>query len=290
VEATIGKKSTRTSSTTTLPAWAQPFAQGAAGTISNTVKANQPNLQHITDSITGQLPGLADRAFGANPGLDAANSYAQDVLGGQYLNSNPQTEAMVRQGEQDAGNAVNSTFSLAGRTGGGNHAADLARGVAQAGNAIRFGQYNQERQNQQQAAGMLPSLTAAQFAGVPAYLSAAQAAGTLPYAGLGPLASMGSLWSGQGTTTGTQPGGWGTQLLGAAASALPFVLSDPRAKKNVKKLGERPDGLGVYEYRYKQVLPKGKQIGVMADEVAALRPDALGPVVSGLRTVNYGAL
>lgn len=238
---------------------------------------------------------MGAQAFGQNPGLTAANGYAQDVLGGKYLNSNPQTDAMVRQGEQDAGNAVNSTFSQYGRTGGGNHAADLARGVAQAGDAIRFGQYNQERQNQQGALGAMPGLSAAQFAGVPAYLGAASAAGTLPYAGLGPLASMGSLWSGQGTTTGTQPGGWGTQLLGAAASALPFVLSDRRMKADIVEIGpwdEKGDGLKRYAFRYKWEKPGTRHEGVMADEVKELRPRAYikGFVNGEYDGVNYAEL
>ena len=37
-------------------------------------------------------------------------------------------------------------------------------------------------------------------------------------------------------------------------------------------------------------LPGSRQVGVMADEVAQLRPDALGPTVNGFQTVNYGQL
>jgi hypothetical protein len=135
---------------------------------------------------------------------------------------------------------------------------------------------------------MLPGLTAAQFAGVPAYLGAAQEAGTLPLAGLGPLASMGSLWSGQGTTSQTQPGGWGTQLLGAAASALPFILSDRRAKKNIKKVGEASDGLPIYSYEYKSGT---KHVGPMAQDVAEYRPQAFLPNFAGkYHGINLAAL
>jgi hypothetical protein len=204
------------------------------------------------------------------------------------------TDAMVRQGEQDAGNAVNSAFSLAGRTGGGNNQQALARGVAQAGDAIRFGQYNQERANQQQAAGMLPGLTAAQFAGVPAYLGAAQEAGTLPLAGLGPLAGMGSLWAGQGTTTSAQPGGWGTALLGGLSnmfSFAPISLSDRRLKTKIVKVGEAKDGLGIYEWNWKADPGGPRARGVIADEVKALRPQAYVPNFRGeYAGVNYAAL
>jgi hypothetical protein len=294
----LGKKTSKTTSSTTLPSWATGLAKQGGNLIYDTVSGNQPNLQGIAGDIQSQLSGLASAAFGPNPGLSAANGYAQDVLGGKYLNSNPMTDAMVRQGEQDAGNAVNSTFSQYGRTGGGNHAMDLARGVAQAGNAIRFGQYNQERQNQQQAAGMLPGLTAAQFAGVPAYLSAAQTAGQLPYAGLGPLASMGGLWAGQGTTTSTQPGGWGTALLGGLSnmfSFAPISLSDRRLKADIKELGDwdgRGDGLKRYAFRYKWEKPGTRHEGVMADEVKRLRPAAYvkGFLHNEYDGVNYAAL
>jgi hypothetical protein len=137
---------------------------------------------------------------------------------------------------------------------------------------------------------MLPGLTAAQFAGVPAYLSAAQAAGTLPYAGLGPLAGMGNFWAGQGTTTGTQPGGWGNQLLGAAASALPFILSERSKKTKIELLHREPDGLGIYRFAYKSA-PDLMLEGPMADEVEKLRPWALGPrLPDGSRTVNYAEI
>jgi hypothetical protein len=289
----VGKKTSKTTSTTTLPAWAQNLATQGGNTILNTVQGNQGNLQGIAGGISGQLPGLATKAFGDNPALTAGTNYATDVLGGKYLTGNPATEAMVHQGEQDAANAVNSAFSLAGRTGGGNNQQALARGVEQAGNAIRFGQYNTERQNQQQAAGMLPSLTAARFAGVPAYLSAAQAAGTLPYAGLGPLASMGSLWAGQGTTTGTQPGGWGAALLGGLSnmfSFAPISLSERSKKTRIELIGREPDGLGIYRFAYKTE-PETVLTGVMADEVEKLRPWALGPrLPDGSRTVNYAEI
>lgn len=92
-----------------------------------------------------------------------------------------------------------------------------------------------------------------------------------------------------GSSTGSSPG-----ILATAASAaggIANVFSDRRLKKEIVKIGEEADGLGIYSYRYK--LPElglSRMIGVMADEVAKLRPWALGPVVSGFATVNYGKL
>jgi hypothetical protein len=83
--------------------------------------------------------------------------------------------------------------------------------------------------------------------------------------------------------------------LGKFLGAL--FASDPRLKTNIVKLGEEADGLGLYAWDYLPAdgpiaafMPEGRQRGVMADEVATLRPWALGPVVGGYATVNYGAL
>ncbi|PDT82935.1 tail fiber domain-containing protein [Sinorhizobium sp. BJ1] len=62
-------------------------------------------------------------------------------------------------------------------------------------------------------------------------------------------------------------------------------LSDKNAKKDIKKVG------GLYEYRYKgEGKNAPKRIGVMAQEVEKVRPDAVSRRPDGLRQVNYGAL
>jgi hypothetical protein len=75
----------------------------------------------------------------------------------------------------------------------------------------------------------------------------------------------------------------GLASLGSAA----ILASDRRLKTNINLIGQRPDGLNLYSYDYIWGQPA---VGVMADEVAVLRPEALGPVVGGYATVNYGAL
>ena len=93
----------------------------------------------------------------------------------------------------------------------------------------------------------------------------------------------------QAGQTSTQRGGL-LDAIGSIGSAIggAAMLSDIRAKENIVKLGEEPDGLGIYEFNY--IGQSERHIGVMAQEVAQLRPHALGPVVDGYMTVNYGAL
>ncbi|RVH26734.1 tail fiber domain-containing protein [Sinorhizobium meliloti] len=68
------------------------------------------------------------------------------------------------------------------------------------------------------------------------------------------------------------------------------ALSDKRAKKEIEKVGELK-GHGLYEYRYKGTHDDGKRhIGVMAQEVEKMRPDAVSRRPDGLRQVDYGKL
>lgn len=79
--------------------------------------------------------------------------------------------------------------------------------------------------------------------------------------------------------------------LGQAASTvggLVSIFSDRRLKHSIRKVGEFADGLGIYFFSY--LGSKQRLKGVMADEVAELRPWALGPRIAGYATVNYGAL
>ena len=80
-------------------------------------------------------------------------------------------------------------------------------------------------------------------------------------------------------------------LLGGLASlggAAITKFSDRRLKRGIRRIGRLANGLAVYAYSY--IWGGSEQIGVMADEVAKTRPEALGPTLFGFQTVNYGAL
>ena len=62
------------------------------------------------------------------------------------------------------------------------------------------------------------------------------------------------------------------------------IFSDRRLKRNITKIGTRPDGLGVYEFEY--IWGGGRQIGLIAQEVQGVYPDAVGEA-GGYLTVNY---
>lgn len=65
-------------------------------------------------------------------------------------------------------------------------------------------------------------------------------------------------------------------------------FSDRRLKTDIEKLAEFEDGLSWYRFRY--IWEDDLREGVMADEVAELRPWALGPSINGFATVNMEAM
>jgi hypothetical protein len=94
-----------------------------------------------------------------------------------------------------------------------------------------------------------------------------------------------------GTTKSTQNPGWLNTALGVGGMAASF-FSDERLKRDIVKVGELDDGLSVVDFNYRDGLglPEGRFRGVIAQDVARLRPHALGPVVAGFATVNYDRL
>lgn len=110
---------------------------------------------------------------------------------------------------------------------------------------------------------------------------------------LGKLANIGlgagGLISGAGNvSSGTSKGGGKGGLGQAVGLGASLIASDRRLKKNIVKLGEYDNGLGIYQYNY--INGAGPYIGVMAQEVAEIMPEALGPVIDGYMTVDYSKL
>jgi hypothetical protein len=289
----LGKKSTKTTSTSTPWAPAQPILTGAGNQILQTAQNNQGNLNNIESGLTGSiLPGIQNLISSGQQQMQPGMNYLSSVLGGNYLNeNNASVQQMAKLAGQQAANQVDSTFGAAGRTGSNANQYAMAKGVA-AGELAPMLQNNQFEQGlQQQAAGMLPSYYASQFSGYSPLLQGTQLAGQLPYYGSQSLNGIGSLYSGYGTGTQTQPGGWMNGLLNAGAQigSAAIMASDRRLKKNIVLLHRDPDGLGWYEWEWKADSSKAR--GVIADEVKALRPWAYVPNFrDGYDGVNYAKL
>lgn len=100
------------------------------------------------------------------------------------------------------------------------------------------------------------------------------------------LNSAGLLGGGAGMLGGIggSLGGWGLLEEGAALAGM---FSDVRLKTDIEKVGKTDSGLGVYTYKY--VGDDTTRMGVMAQEVAQVKPEAVGKA-AGFLTVDYGKL
>lgn len=96
---------------------------------------------------------------------------------------------------------------------------------------------------------------------------------------------LGAYNSGQQANAATMGGLFG--LGGSLGAAGVLKYSDRRLKRNIKRCGTRADGLGLYTFNY--LWSDQKEIGVMADEVLAVRPDAVSEV-GGYLAVDYSKL
>jgi hypothetical protein len=249
----------------------------------------QPSLDKYSAM---QMDTYGRVAPGAEQGILGAQGLVNDTLGGKYLDGNPWLDAMINQTKENVSNDVASRYSQAGRYGSAYGQGAMAKALADAENQARYQNYATERGYQNEAVGQAQQL----MGGSQGLLNNAA---ELPWIGVGALnGNVRNASGGYGTQTTTQKQGIGGLLAQAGGTALSmYAGSDIRLKTNIERVGETPDGLGIYDFDYLPIegdisafMPEGRQRGVMAHEVAVLRPDALGPVIDGYATVNYGAL
>ena len=68
----------------------------------------------------------------------------------------------------------------------------------------------------------------------------------------------------------------------------PCLVSDIRLKRDIAQVGEVDNGIGLYRYRY--LWSDTIYVGVMAQEVAAVKPEAVQRGADGYMRVDYGHL
>jgi hypothetical protein len=92
---------------------------------------------------------------------------------------------------------------------------------------------------------------------------------------------------------GADPNG-GYSICDKKTHGPPFVpphhtmVSDMRAKEDIRLVGRTFDGLNVYTFRYKG--DDVTQMGVMAQEVQKIHPDAVVPLADGYLSVDYSRI
>lgn len=257
-------------------------------------------------------------------GISNAPGYgtlAQTANGGM-IGRNPEFMGMVQRAVEAARPGVDSAFAASGRLGSGNHMAAFSDAAMRTAGNLAYGDYERERGNQLNAANTLMQgdMAARQLG---AGLSQ-QASGN-DWRNLGQYGQVGATWEGydqnninnamarwtanspqaqlqrylglvqgnygsEGTATQpvTQPNMFmqGAGALGSLAGGLGLLLrSDVRSKENIEPVGVLHNGLNVYAYNYKG--DPTPRIGLLAQEVAQVKPHAVADTGDGLLAVNY---
>ena len=279
----MGSKTTKTQQTN-RPIYASNI-EGAANTLQNTYAAQAPKIGAISDQFLGASGDLLGRAMAGNPAVNSARDYIASTLG-RNPGSNPELENIISRTNADTVNNVNAGLGTRGLAGGSVAARMLADRLAANESGLRYQDYNNQQQRMAQAAGMAPSIAAGEFLGYAPALSTASFGSSAPLdAALKQAAGTGGLLGAYQTGTATQKSSPGfLDILGTGLQAA-SLFSDRRLKTDIRRVGATDEGTPVYTYRYGGEGPF--HMGVMADEAPA---HALGPVVGGFATVNYGAL
>ena len=212
-------------------------------------------------------------------GLQGAEAQQQAMQG---FEQSPLFQSLTQQGE----NAILQSASATGGLRGGNVQAALAQFRPQMLNQLIEQQYGRlgglTTVGQTSAAGQASSgmQSASNISNLLANQGAALAGGQLARGNVGRqifgdvlnIAKTGAQIASAGSRGGGGQGGGGAQF------------SDRRLKKNIKQIGTRSDGLGVYEFDY--IWGGARQIGLMAQEVQSVYPGAVSES-GGYLMVDY---
>lgn len=127
--------------------FAQPYITAGANAVQGAYNANQPNIANISSFLSNNMGRVAASTLD-NPGLAAAGAYNQDVLGGKYLNSNPNLQGIIDNTNSDVANKVNGAIGMRGGAGGSAQAQILARELAKNEMGLRYQDYSTERRSE----------------------------------------------------------------------------------------------------------------------------------------------
>jgi hypothetical protein len=217
-------------------------------------------------------------------GLSAGNTlFQQGLQGAQFGNTAQQQGYQNTQAQQQANNAIAQQQF-------GNQMAN-----ANLGNTAQQQQFNQALTQYNMPLNTLSALRTGAQVQNPTFQNAPQQATTAGADLLGAASSqynaaMGGFNAQQAAQANMNSGLMGLGgTLGAAA-----IMSDIRTKENITQVYWLPNGLPVYTYEYKPEFKDeaghGVHIGVMAQDVEQVMPEAVITRADGIKMVNYGVL
>jgi len=268
--------------------------QGLLSSTINNYMQNTNPLATNTDLNPYDTPGFSDALTQMNKGI-AQGVTSQFAGAGRDPTGNAAASKALGMGEAQADAPIvqqQYNANVSNLLNANQGQANVGTAGSQALTSEQMAALQQQLQGAQGGLATIPGLETMQGTGM---LNAANSAYNTPWSNLSPALStatgiggMGGTSSGTGTTTQNTPaitnilGG----LMGAAGLAGAFAKSDARLKEDITPVGKLHDGQTVHEFHWKGDPQKTKHIGLLAQEVEKVRPDAVH-TLGGVKHVDY---
>ena len=275
-----------TATQTLSPAEQQLFDQGntLSSSLLDTAQTGLNSAQGILANPTVDMSQLP--STGINPGQSYQDAMMQQ-LNPEIDRANNQLQArLAAQGVTPGSAAYNDALQQQSQSNNNLLAQATTSGM---GMGLQANQqaYAQANNNLMQPINIIDALRTGTQVQSPSYASAAQQS---PVAGADLLSALQGNYNAQlgnvNANNATSAGQMGT-LAGLGGAGIIAAASDIRLKENIKRIGEHPLGIGIYEFDY---IWGEHSIGVMAQEVLNVKPSAVITHPSGYLMVNYGEL
>lgn len=226
--------------------------------------AEAGNQGNFYNTAAGQMFGFGSQA--QQNQLAAQNALFQQQLAGGQLGLNQQQQAYQQ------------------RLGAGAQNFGQQQAAAQYQNTLRQQQIAEAQQQQNWSLNALNALLAGQQVSNPQFANfmGAQMGQGVDYSGAGDKQFQAGMQQQQMQNQAT-----GQLLQAAGGMGSMFMMSDRRVKADVRRIGRHRRGFGIYRYRF--IGESRPRVGVMAQEVARVMPDAVRSF-RGVLMVNYAAL
>jgi len=224
-------------------------------------------------------------------GIDPGQSYQDAMmarLSPQIDRENSQSDAqLANQGIMQGSEAYNNAKTLLGERHNDllNNATVQGFGVGQTANQNAF---QQSAYNQMQPINVINALRTGSQVQNPQFTQVPQQATTAGADLLGATQAGYNSQLGASNAANASNANNMNGLFQAAGTAAMF-MSDRRLKQNIHKIGVLDNGLNLYTFEYKPEfeLETGRQLGVMADEVELVIPEAVHALSGGYKAVDY---
>lgn len=255
------------------------IAGGQAGDLLTARAYGSANPEDVVGNLSsGITGGIMDqwRSF-HTPFFEQAKDRLHTQLSNRGLiPGQPAYDAAMRELETNQGLTINNLIGTVG-----SKAYELAGGLYKmpAELAMLLGQFGSPASATQDFASNTPQVQPPNLIGAQANMSQQMndiwKAQTQKY---------GDLWGSLGNIGGSVLGGWASSPTGGAMLSSMFALSDARYKTDIVPMGTSINGIPVYSFRFPW--EQRRRLGMLAQEVEKIMPDAVA-TVDDVKFVDY---